>query len=80
MFASVLNLVAGRYLVVASMPWRRAFQVAGSAALGVALVVLIAAFFREPQTGGVLRTATRVGCVLTFAGSLAHAVSTVRRG
>ena len=80
MFSSVLNLVAGRYLVLAKVPWRRALQVGGSIALVVAMAVLIAAFFWEPQSGGVLRKATLLGCVLAFGGSLAHGVAKERRG
>jgi hypothetical protein len=80
MFSSVLNLVTGRYLVLAKLPWRRALQVAGSIALQAAIVVLITAFFLEPPSGGVLRKATLLGCVLAFVGGLAHGVATERRG
>jgi hypothetical protein len=80
MFSSVLNLVVGRSLVFARMPWRRALQIGGSVALLAAMALLIAAFFREPQFGGVVRQSTLLGCVLALGGSLVHAIATERRG
>jgi len=79
MFASTLNLVVGRALALPRAPWRRAVQVAGSVALVVSTAALIAAFFLEPPSGGAMRKATLLGCVLAFGGSLLHVLSAERQ-
>ena len=75
MFASLLNVAVGRYLVQSATAWRRRLQLAGSLAILVAVPMLIAAFVREPHLGSPVRPITLAGCIVTLAGGLALAVA-----
>jgi hypothetical protein len=62
----------GTYFSYRDERWRRGLQVAGSALIIVAPVLLIAAFFSEPKLAGMQRHWTLPGVVAVFAGTLLH--------
>ena len=76
MGAAAMNLVLGLYLRMHPSGWRRAVQHVGSALILLSVVLLLAAFFKEPSFGVAGRSAlSLVGPVALFLGATLHAVA-----
>ena len=75
LFASLLNLLLGAYLVLAPRGWVRMLQIAGSVALLVTPLLFLAAFAIEPGLTGLLRPWARPAIELSIAGVLVHVLA-----
>jgi len=78
LFAALLNLVLGLYLVAEAPGWRRWMQRAGSVLLLAAPGFFAAAFLTEPWLTGLDRPYSRPGAVGSLAGVLLQLLSRVR--
>jgi choline-glycine betaine transporter len=77
--AGLLHIALGTYLSRAERSWRSGLQLAGSALLLVAPVLLFWAFVREPPAMNLNGTAGHFGVYALAAGTLAHALSSIGR-
>lgn len=80
---SALNVFLGCYFASDPILWRRVLQGAGSAALLLAVPVLLWAFFVEPGRGHVDRPVTSMMLLLLLPAILAHLIPAMlprRRG
>ena len=75
--AGLLHLALGGYLVRAEPGWRARLQLAGSALLLLAPVLLFTAFVREPPALDLNGVAGHFGLYTLAAGTLAHALSKI---
>jgi hypothetical protein len=74
LFAALLNLALGLYLVVESPGWRRWLQRVGSVGLAAAPLLLTLGFLTEPRLSGPGRPYSRPAIVGSLAGLLLHTV------
>jgi hypothetical protein len=75
LFAGLLNLLLGAYVVEASSGLRRQAQQAGSALLLFVPALLTWAFLTEPPRGVSHRPITFIAVVMAAAGTLLHVVA-----
>ena len=80
LLAGLVNLGVGAYFTYHRTRWRRALQVAGSALIILAPLLMTAAFFYEPPLKGLQRTFTQPAVVALFAGVFLHLFSGLRQG
>jgi drug/metabolite transporter (DMT)-like permease len=78
LFAGLLNLMAGAYVVEASAAPRRRAQEAGSAFLLLAPALFSWAFLTEPPRGLSHRPVTLLAVILVALGTLCHAIAARR--
>lgn len=78
LMAGLINLGLGMYLEVSARKWRRRFQITGSTLLLIGPVLLIAAFWLEPQHASPERPFTAFGVFSVALGILAHLIANVR--
>jgi heme A synthase len=72
LFAGLLNLTLGAYLILCEGGWRRRLQHFGSACLLIAPLVLFPAFFIDPPRLSPKRPTTEAAIFLVFIGTLCH--------
>lgn len=72
LFAGLLNVVAGLYMSLAEVPWRRKLQQAGSWLLLASGPVFIVAFVVEPMQAGPMRPLTISGAAVALVGVGLH--------
>ena len=78
--ASLLNLALGMYVRIDTRGWRRPVQIAGSALVAAAPVLLAVAFLREPELGLAGRSAwSALGLFAMAGGILLHMTSRLKR-
>jgi uncharacterized protein YjeT (DUF2065 family) len=70
--SSMVNIAMGLGLTLAPPSTRRKFQLAASAFLLAAPFILFAAFFIDPPSPDSDRNLSRIGVILTVAGTLLH--------
>jgi hypothetical protein len=75
LFAALLNVALGLYLVAAPRGWRRWLQAVGSMLILVAPVLLAIGFLTEPWLSGLDRPYSRPAIYGSLAGLLGHLVS-----
>jgi hypothetical protein len=75
LLAGLVNLGLGAYLSCRERGWRRGSQLAGSALVVAAPLLMLAAFFAEPGAPGLRRHLTLPAVVILSAGTLLHALS-----
>jgi hypothetical protein len=80
LLAGLVNVGLGLYLAARPPGWRGRVQVAGSALVMAAPILLAVAFFRDPPLASVHRVITTVGIVTLALGMLGHVVARPRRG
>lgn len=76
--ASLVHLSLGAYLVPLRQKGRSGLQLAGSVVLMVSTVLLITAFFQEPQRASLAAPFSGKGMILLLAGTLCHVIATIR--
>jgi hypothetical protein len=74
LYAGLLNLVLGTYLVARREPWKRLAQRLGSGLVVVAPVLLVWAFVVEPSRVVPERPRTSLGAMCALSGTLLHVV------
>jgi hypothetical protein len=75
LFAALLNLALGLYLVPEPAAWRRCLQRVGSALVVMAPLLLAAGFLTEPWLSGLDRPYSRPAIYGSLAGLILHAAS-----
>ena len=80
LLAGLINLGVGVYFTYHKVSWRRTLQIAGSAFILLAPLLMTAAFFYEPTLKGLKRTFTLPAIVALFAGIFLHLFSGMRQG
>lgn len=68
LFAGLLNVIAGLYVIMAEVPWRRKLQQAGSWLLLASGPMLFVAFIVEPMQAGPMRPLTVSGAGVALVG------------
>jgi hypothetical protein len=79
LLAGLVNLGVGLYFTYHRARWRKTLQVAGSALILLAPLLMTAAFFYEPTLRGLKRPFTLPGIVSLFAGVFLHLFSGMRQ-
>lgn len=77
--SGLLNIAVGAYLVLHDTRWRRNLQLAGSALLLLAPVVLLTAYMLEPVRATPHRPLTSVGVLLLFLAVMLHVPGRIRK-
>lgn len=72
LFAGLLNIALGSYLVLREDGWRRKLQIAGSLLILLSTALLIAAYFHEPPRSSPEKPMTTLGVLLMLGGTLSH--------
>jgi peptidoglycan/LPS O-acetylase OafA/YrhL len=80
LLAGLVNLGVGVYFTYWRERWRKILQLAGSALMIVATLMLIIAFFYEPTLKGLQRPLTLPAIVALLVGVFAHLFSGIRQG
>ena len=80
LLTGLVNLGVGVYFTYHKAPWRKTLQIAGSALILLAPLLMTAAFFYEPTLKGLQRTFTQPAIVALFAGVFLHLFSGLRQG
>jgi heme A synthase len=78
LLAGLINLGLGAYLAHSSQRWRKVLQIAGSALLLTASLLMIAAFFYEPAIEGMKRPLTLPAILGLLFGVACHVISGLR--
>ena len=79
LLAGLINLGLGAYLSDRSQGWRKVLQIAGSALVIIASLLMIAAFFYEPPIEGLKRTFTLPAILGLVFGVVCHVLSGLRQ-
>jgi hypothetical protein len=79
LFSALLNLGLGLYLTQRTQRWRRALQLAGSGLIVAATLVLIPAFFYEPNVGPDKTLFSYFGIITLAVGVLLHFIAGFRQ-
>ena len=79
LLAGLMNLLLGLYWTPRAPGWRRGIQTTGSVLLLVAPVLLVTAFFQEPNRPDLDTPLSHLGLFAVLLGSLAHLVSAQAR-
>lgn len=78
LLAALLNITLGLYFSYAASRWRRGFQVAGSAVIVIMTLLLIPAFFYEPELGPTRTVLSYFGIIGMAFGLLLHFIGAPR--
>ena len=78
LLAGLVNLGIGIYFTYRTPRWRKILQLAGSALIILAPLLIAAAFFYEPTLKGLKRPFTLPGIVALFAGVFLHLFSGIK--
>ena len=79
LFAALLNLVLGSYLVMRQSVWAKAFQYVGSLMVLTSVAMFAYGFVVETPLAQIERPAIRGGIYLCLAGALLHGIAAFAR-
>ena len=72
LLAGLLNIVIGTYFIFTPKKWMKNLQIVGSSVLLIAPILLVLAFFLEPQTASPERPLTSYGIFSLALGTVCH--------
>lgn len=74
LFSGLLNLSIGVQLQLSAVPWKKKVQYAGSILLLLSPMIFLYGFYQEASIGHINRSMTRIGIILSLAGTAFHSI------